>query len=231
MIYIGELDLLTDKDYENLSKEMPDKLLLFAKKNAVIPVSRVMSFNTLAVKMNKLEIIETEDSNMKAYHIGKMSAEDDVKLITAVSVSNEVLAKVNPQTKKERATRGRTKYATKATAKVSLSNIPVETAPKKLIEKKPAEEKFAEPIAESNDENVKTFIKQMSVRNVDLNDFSGSNEELAREIAELLKNQSEGVSDLLSILEDEFSKADAKTIYNWIHPNIKKLTELAKMIV
>ena len=54
MIYIGELDLLTDKDYENLSKEMPDKLLLFAKKNAVIPVSRVMSFNTLAIKMNKL---------------------------------------------------------------------------------------------------------------------------------------------------------------------------------
>lgn len=230
MIYIGELDLLTDKDYENLSKEMPDKLLLFAKKNAVIPVARVMSFNTLAVKMNKLEIVETEDSDMKAYHIGKMSAEDDVKLITAVSVSNEVLAKVNPQTKKERATRGRTKSATKATAKVSLSNIPVETAPKKLIEKKPAEEKVAEPIAESNDENVKTFIKQMSVRNVDLNDFSGSNEELAREIAELLRNQSEGVSDLLSVLEEEFSKADAKTIYNWIHPNIKKLTELAKMI-
>ena len=97
MIYIGELDLLTDKDYENLSKEMPDKLLLFAKKNAVIPVSRVMSFNTLAIKMNKLEIVETEDSDMKAYYIGKMSAEDDVKLITAVSVSNEVLAKVNPQ--------------------------------------------------------------------------------------------------------------------------------------
>ena len=259
MIYIGELDLLTDKDYENLSKEMPDKLLLFAKKNAVIPVSRVMSFNTLAIKMNKLEIVETEDSDMKAYYIGKMSAEDDVKLITAVSVSNEVLAKVNPQTKKERATRGRTKSATKATArkkenvveskdepekepvlkpsepakaeKVSLSNKPVETAPKKQIEKNPAEEKVAEPIAESNDENVKTFIKQMSVRNVDLNDFTRSNEELAKEIAELLKNQSEGVSDLLSILEDEFSKADAKTIYNWIHPNIKKLTELAKMIV
>lgn len=41
MIYIGNLDSLSEKDYKTIANDSPDKLLLFAKKGATVPVTQL----------------------------------------------------------------------------------------------------------------------------------------------------------------------------------------------
>lgn len=82
-------------------------------------------------------------------------------------------------------------------------------------------------VSAENNEKLKYFIKQMSVRAEDMVDYKGTTEDLAKKIAMTLNTVDETL-DLLAVLQNAFSENDAKVVYKWIHANIKKLVELAK---
>ena len=49
----------------------------------------------------------------------------------------------------------------------------------------------------------------------------------AKKIAAIL-NGIDNPGNLLMMLQSNFSEKDARSVYHWIHPNIKKLMELAR---
>ena len=81
MIYIGNLDSLSEKDYKTIANDSPDKLLLFAKKGATVPVTQAVKFGSLTAKVNEFEIVEAESIDLKAYYIGKQDTENGIKLL------------------------------------------------------------------------------------------------------------------------------------------------------
>ena len=65
MIYIGNLDSLSEKDYKTIANDSPDKLLLFAKKGATVPVTQAVKFVSLTEKVNDFAIVEAESRIQK----------------------------------------------------------------------------------------------------------------------------------------------------------------------
>ncbi len=288
MIYIGELELLEEKEYEILrNTKESDEAVIFTKKNAVVPVSRISDFNCIRT----LKLVETEESDEKAFYIGEKYAThslDDITLLTDVNVCDKIKDIFKPQVKKEKRPGARKQGVRKKTTEIkektvdsnkntesnekqtdtsnidtalkskekmvdSSENLKSEgndktqvkrTTYKKLHkpdtdvakdEKVITETKQDNPVNETttvsteNNEKIKYFIKQMSVRAEDMVDYKGTTEDLAKKIATAL-NTADETLDLLTVLQNTFSESDAKVVYKWIHANIKKLVELAKDI-
>lgn len=250
MIYIGNLDSLSEKDYKTIANDSPDKLLLFAKKGATVPVTQAVKFGSLTAKVNEFEIVEAESIDLKAYYIGKLG------------FSAELIATVCPQQRKRRSTKTKPEAAEKSVEKEKAQAVsePVvledrvtnkavskglavekESKPKTAIAEKQTKNKnttSTTPIKSLNDEEanmseiVRKFFKQMSVRVTDLKRYKGSNEDLVFDIANVFSiMEAKNTKDLLSELELKFTEEDAKTICTWVKPNIKKLTLLAKDVL
>ena len=92
---------------------------------------------------------------------------------------------------------------------------------------KPDEKAIEVPTSQSQQEILNVFIKAMAVRSSDLAGYEGSDAELAKEIAGVVKKQAVWTKDDLgTALENEFG-VNSEVILKWIKPNIKKLQELA----
>ena len=107
MIYVGVLDLLTEKDYKTMETESPNKLVLFAKKDATVPVTQAIRFSALANNIKEFKLIEAESPDLRAYYIGQVCGKEteEVKLITDLGFSEDLLATLCPQQKKNGCTR------------------------------------------------------------------------------------------------------------------------------
>ena len=92
----------------------------------------------------------------------------------------------------------------------------------KSVEINPVEQEkgFTDPL--SNKNMIEAFIRAMSVRAKDLKGYQSSDEDLATEIASVLKQQ----DDWQAALFDWFGE-NGDVIFKWVKPNIKKLNELA----
>lgn len=105
MIYIGELELLGEKEYEILrNTKESDEAVIFTKKNAVVPVSRIADFNCIRT----LKLVETEESDEKAFYIGEKYAThtlEDITLLTDVNVCDKIKDIFKPQVKKRKTSR------------------------------------------------------------------------------------------------------------------------------
>lgn len=260
MIYIGNLDSLSEKDYKTIANDSPDKLLLFAKKGATVPVTQAVKFGSLTAKVNEFEIVEAESIDLKAYYIGKQDTENGIKLLGNLGFSAELIATVCPQQRKRRSTKTKSEAAEKSVEKekaqaVSEPVVLEDRVTDKAVSKGAAAEKESKTaIAEKqtkdknttsaasnkplNDEEsnmseiVRKFFKQMSVRVTDLKRYKGSNEDLVFDIANVFSiMEAKNTKDLLSELELKFTEEDAKTIYTWVKPNIKNLTLLAEDVL
>lgn len=213
MIYIGNLDSLSEKDYKTIANDSPDKLLLFAKKGATVPVTQAVKFGSLTAKVNEFEIVEAESIDLKAYYIGKQDTENGIKLLGNLGFSAELIAAVCPQQRKKRSTKTKPEAAEKPAAKEkaqAVSELVVledrvtdkavskglavekESKPKAAIAEKQTKDKNTTSAASNkplNDEEsnmseiVRKFFKQMSVRVTDLKRYKGSNEDLVFDIA------------------------------------------------
>ena len=286
MIYIGELELLGEKEYEILrNTKESDEAVIFTKKNAVVPVSRIADFNCIRT----LKLVETEESDEKAFYIGEKYAThtlEDITLLTDVNVCDKIKDIFKPQVKKEKRPGMKRKGVRKKVSEIkeniadsnknpelngkqtdtsntdaaqknreknddSLENSKSEGNDKTQVKRtsykkiqKPdtdvgkAEKAITETkqdgmvnettaVSAENNEKLKYFIKQMSVRAEDMVDYKGTTEDLAKKIAMTL-NTADETLDLLAVLQNAFSENDAKVVYKWIHANIKKLVELAK---
>ena len=261
MIYIGNLDSLSEKDYKTIANDSPDKLLLFAKKGATVPVTQAVKFGSLTAKVNEFEIVEAESIDLKAYYIGKQDTENGIKLL-GNGFSAELIATVCPQQRKRRSTKTKSEAAEKSVEKEKAQAVsePVvledrvtnkavskglavekESKPKTAIAGKQTKNKnttSTTPIKSLNDEEanmseiVRKFFKQMSVRVTDLKRYKGSNEDLVFDIANVFSiMEAKNTKDLLSELELKFTEEDAKTICTWVKPNIKNLTLLAEDVL
>lgn len=260
MIYIGNLDSLSEKDYKTIANDSPDKLLLFAKKGATVPVTQAVKFGSLTAKVNEFEIVEAESIDLKAYYIGKQDTENGIKLLGNLGFSAELIAAVCPQQRKKRSTKTKPEAVEKPAAKekaqaVSEPVVLEDRVTDKAVSKGAAAEKESKTaIAEKqtkdknttsaasnkplNDEEsnmseiVRKFFKQMSVRVTDLKRYKGSNEDLVFDIANVFSiMEAKNTKDLLSELELKFTEEDAKAIYTWVKPNIKNLTLLAEDVL
>lgn len=245
MIYIGNLDSLSEKDYKTIANDSPDKLLLFAKKGATVPVTQAVKFGSLTAKVNEFEIVEAESIDLKAYYIGKQNTENGIKLLGNLGFSAELIATVCPQQRKKRSTKTKPEAAEKSVAKEKAQAVSkgaaAEKESKTAIAEKQTKDKNTTSAASNkplNDEEsnmseiVRKFFKQMSVRVTDLKRYKGSNEDLVFDIANVFSiMEAKNTKDLLSELELKFTEEDAKTIYTWVKPNIKNLTLLAEDVL
>ena len=251
MVYVAELDNLGDKEFETLkAAKENDIALVFSTQNAMIPVAKVMDFNSIG---NKLTLIQTESSDVKAFHIGKVCAtgSNDICMLTDIDVSDEIKQMFMKQAPKR--TRSNKKASAKSVSKPRKeetvqkkpdASVPTDAvkhravrtqateeipASKKEDAKKEVEKIYNDDAQSDDNENLTYFIKQMSVRAKDMSEYDGTTEDLARKIVAILSGI-EDVSSLGLVLQSNFSENDAKTVYKWIHPNIKRLMELAKKL-
>lgn len=155
MIYIGNLDSLSEKDYKAIANDAPDKLLLFAKKGAAIPVTQAVKFGSLTAKVNEFEIVEAESIDLKAYYIGKQNTENGIKLLGNLGFSAELIATVCPQQRKRRSAKTKPEAAEKSVAKekaqaVSEQVVLEDKVTDKAVSKGSAAEKETKPKSKSN---------------------------------------------------------------------------------
>ena len=250
MVYVAELEKLNDKALETLkTTQEQDCIVIFTKIHAMIPIAKVIDFNAVRSKMR---FFETECSDVKAFYICKLCSEyeDTLSFLTDIDVSDEIkkLFSAPPEKKSKTARKSAdstirkprritsSKYTFPMNAPVTdestnISDVASESSHHTLEAATPSEPKDPEPVAPpmaaTSDENLVIFIKQMAVRTEDLPDYDGTNEDLAKKIAAIL-NGIDNPGNLLMMLQSNFSEKDARSVYHWIHPNIKKLMELAR---
>ena len=74
---------------------------------------------------------------------------------------------------------------------------------------------------------IEAFIRAMSVRAKDLKGYQSSDEDLATEIASVLKQQDDWQKEELEAALFDWFGENGDVIFKWVKPNIKKLNELA----
>ena len=97
----------------------------------------------------------------------------------------------------------------------------------KSVEINPVEQEkgFSDPL--SNKNMIEAFIRAMSVRAKDLKGYQSSDEDLATEIASVLKQQDDWQKEELEAALFDWFGENGDVIFKWVKPNIKKLNELA----
>lgn len=204
MIYIGNLDSLSEKDYKTIANDSPDKLLLFAKKGATVPVTQAVKFGSLTAKVNEFEIVEAESIDLKAYYIGKQDTENGIKLLGNLGFSAELIATVCPQQRKRRSTKTKPEAAEKSVAKekaqaVSEPVVLEDRVTNKAVSKGLAVEKESKPKAAITEETTKEKDKDKgkdtisTASNKPLNDEESNMSDIVRKF---FKQMSVRVTDL-----------------------------------
>lgn len=202
MIYIGNLDSLSEKDYKTIANDSPDKLLLFAKKGATVPVTQAVKFGSLTAKVNEFEIVEAESIDLKAYYIGKQDTENGIKLLGNLGFSAELIATVCPQQRKRRSTKTKPEAAEKSVAKEKTQAVsePVVLDDKvtdRAVSKGAAAKKESKPKAAIAEETTKEKEKgkdtTSTASNKPLNDEEANMSEIVRKF---FKQMSVRVTDL-----------------------------------
>ena len=115
MIYIADIHNLSDKDYNMILADVPDILLLFAKKDATIPVTKAVQFSSIAAVVKEFKILEAESTDLKAYYIGKEDCSDGVRFLTDLGFSDEFSKHLCPSQKKKRTTKNPGRVSSKVT--------------------------------------------------------------------------------------------------------------------
>ena len=204
MIYIGNLDSLSEKDYKTIANDSPDKLLLFAKKGATVPVTQAVKFGSLTAKVNEFEIVEAESIDLKAYYIGKQDTENGIKLLGNLGFSAELIATVCPQQRKRRSTKTKSEAAEKSVEKekaqaVSEPVVLEDRVTNKAVSKGLAVEKESKPKASITEETTKEKDKDKgkdtisTASNKPLNDEESNMSDIVRKF---FKQMSVRVTDL-----------------------------------
>lgn len=239
-IYYAEIDQFTSNDLDTLKKAKEEDIaVLFYGKDTSISIEIHEVLATLALE-KKYFLAETDGE--RSFYAGMVyGANMDAKNVFLTEISlpaniKELLAGKNGE---RQATRTRIRKSKEQVAdenKALTGKKKVGRKPKEKAEidaEKPEEgsAEVREPIntAESDISTTTIFIKQMAVRARDLN-AGLSDEELAKGIARVLKEKKNKDIGLQEALELSFGEKDAKTIYGWIKPNVKKLTELAEQL-
>lgn len=241
MIYIGNLDSLSEKDYKTIANDSPDKLLLFAKKGATVPVTQAVKFGSLTAKVNEFEIVEAESIDLKAYYIGKQDTENGIKLLGNLGFSAELIATVCPQQRKRRSTKTKPEAAEKSVAKEKTQAVsePVvldDRVTNKAVSKGLAAEKESKPKTAIAEETTKEKEKGKDTTspasNKHLNDEEANMSEIVRKFFKQmsvrvtdLKRYKGSNEDLVFDIANVFSIMEAKNTKDLLSELELKFTE------
>lgn len=243
MIYIGNLDSLSEKDYKTIANDSPDKLLLFAKKGATVPVTQAVKFGSLTAKVNEFEIVEAESIDLKAYYIGKQDTENGIKLLGNLGFSAELIATVCPQQRKRRSTKTKPESAEKSVAKekaqaVSEPVVLEDRVTDKAVSKGLAVEKESKPKAAIAEETTKEKEKDKgkdttsTASNKPLNDEESNMSDIVRKFFKQmsvrvtdLKRYKGSNEDLVFDIANVFSIMEAKNTKDLLSELELKFTE------
>lgn len=241
MIYIGNLDSLSEKDYKTIANDSPDKLLLFAKKGATVPVTQAVKFGSLTAKVNEFEIVEAESIDLKAYYIGKQDTENGIKLLGNLGFSAELIATVCPQQRKRRSTKTKPEAAEKSVAKEKTQAVsePVVLDDKvtdRAVSKGAAAEKESKPKTAIAEETAKEKEKEKdttsTASNKPLNDEEANMSEIVRKFFKQmsvrvtdLKRYKGSNEDLVFDIANVFSIMEAKNTKDLLSELELKFTE------
>lgn len=241
MIYIGNLDSLSEKDYKTIANDSPDKLLLFAKKGATVPVTQAVKFGSLTAKVNEFEIVEAESIDLKAYYIGKQDTENGIKLLGNLGFSAELIATVCPQQRKRRSTKTKPEAAEKSVAKEKTQAVsePVVLDDKvtdRAVSKGAAAKKESKPKAAITEETTKEKEKgkdtTSTASNKPLNDEEANMSEIVRKFFKQmsvrvtdLKRYKGSNEDLVFDIANVFSIMEAKNTKDLLSELELKFTE------